>query len=266
MARRRILVANWFDYPHYYDIAFQSHTRQEADFIEAACRKYCPFAVHRFLEPGCGSGRLVTELAARGYKVTGFDLNQPALSYLRRRLALRRLHAETFEANMCDFHLSQPIDAAYCTVGTFCHLLTEQAALRHLECIAGSLRPGGIYVLAFRALPLNANERNVQHWTECRGRTKVTATLRVVRTDLRRRIEYVRVCLVGRRGSKELRLRHDFQLRTYTARQFRRLLGSVSSLELYNIYDFRYDIEQPFAPNGEMGYCLFVLGRDSRCS
>jgi len=266
MARRRILAANWFDYPHYYDIAFQSHTQQEADFIEAACRKYCPFGVHRFLEPGCGSGRLVTELAARGYKVTGFDLNQPALSYLRRRLSRRRLHAETFEANMSDFHLSQPIDAAYCTVGTFCHLLTEQAARRHLECIAGSLRPGGIYIMAFRALPLNANERNVQHWTECRGRTKVTATLGVVRTDLRLRIEDVRVCLVARRGSKELRLRHDFQLRTYTARQFRRLLGSVPSLELYNIYDFRYDIEQPFDPDGEMGYCLFVLGRDSRCS
>jgi hypothetical protein len=31
MARSRILVANWFDYPQYYDIAFQGHTRQEAD-------------------------------------------------------------------------------------------------------------------------------------------------------------------------------------------------------------------------------------------
>jgi SAM-dependent methyltransferase len=265
MARSRTVVANWFDYPHYYDIVFQSHTRQEADFIEAACRKYCPFDVHRFLEPACGSGRLVTELAARGYHVTGFDLNRPALSYLRRRLGRLRLHAATFEANMSDFRVTEPIDAAYCTVGTFCHLLTEQAARRHLNCIAGSLRPGGIYVLAFRALPLNADEENVQHWTESRGRTKVTATLRVLHMDLRRRIEDVRVCLVGRRGSNELRLRHDFQLRTYTARQFRRLLGSVPLLELWNTYDFRYNIEQPFAPNDEMGYCLFVLGRRLPC-
>ncbi len=159
-------MANWFDYPQYYDIAFQGHTRQEADFIEAACRKYCPFDVRRFLEPACGSGRLVTELAARGYEVTGFDLSQPALSYLRRRLARLRLHAETFEANMSDFHLSQPVDAAYCTVSTFRRLLTEQAARRHLECIAGSLRPGGIYVLAFHALLLNPDEEDIQHWTE----------------------------------------------------------------------------------------------------
>jgi SAM-dependent methyltransferase len=261
MARSRILVANWFDYPQYYDIAFQSHTRHEADFIEAACRKYCPFDVRRLLEPACGSGRLVTEFAARGYQVTGFDLSRPALSYVRRRLARLRLRANTFEANMSDFHLTQPADAAYCTVSTFRHLLTEQAARRHLKCIADSLRPGGIYVIAMHALPLNPDEEDIQHWTERRAATKVTVTLRALRTDLRRRLEKFQVSLTGRRGSKQLRLRHHYWLRTYTARQFRRLLGSVPSLELFNTYDFRYDIEQPFAVNNEMGYCLFVLGR-----
>src|SRR6266404_9530096 len=94
MARSGILVANCYDYPQYYDIAFQAYTQREADFIEAACRKYCSFDVRRLLEPACGSGRLVTELAARGYQMTGFDLNQTALSYLRRRLTRRSLHAE----------------------------------------------------------------------------------------------------------------------------------------------------------------------------
>src|SRR2546421_2207117 len=103
MGRSRILVANWYDYPQYYDIAFQAHIWREADFIEAACRKYCPFIARRLLEPACGSGRLITELTARGYQVTGFDLSQSALSYLRQRLGRRRLHAETFEAEMSDF-------------------------------------------------------------------------------------------------------------------------------------------------------------------
>jgi len=26
------LSANWYDYPQYYDIAFQAYTRREADF------------------------------------------------------------------------------------------------------------------------------------------------------------------------------------------------------------------------------------------
>jgi hypothetical protein len=61
--------------------------------------------------------------------------------------------------------------------------------------------------------------------------------------------------------SKELRLQHAFQVRTYTATQFRRLPGSVPSLELCDVYDFRYDIAQPFAPNNEMAYSVFVLPR-----
>src|SRR5437016_12020090 len=128
MARSHILQANWYDYPQYYDIAFQAYTWREADFIEAACRKYCPFAARRFLEPACGSGRLITELAIRGYEVAGFDLSRPALCYVRRQLTRRRLRAKTFAAEMSDFRLHQSADAAYCVINTFRHLLTEQAA------------------------------------------------------------------------------------------------------------------------------------------
>jgi SAM-dependent methyltransferase len=262
MATSRTIQANWFDYPQYYDIAFQGPTQREADFIEAACRKYCPFAARRFLEPGCGSGRLVAELAARGYQVTGLDLSQPGLSYLRRRLARRLLNAETFEAEISDFRLSRPVDAAYCTVSTFRHLLTEQTARSHLQCIARILRPGGIYVLGLHLLPLDLDKEDVLRWTERRGKTTVNVTLRVLCTDLRRRLENFRVSLLVRQhGPKEVCLRHEFQLRTYTARQFRRLLDSVPSLELCDVYDSRYDIEHPLSVNDEIAYNVFVLKR-----
>jgi SAM-dependent methyltransferase len=254
-------VGNWYDYPQYYDIAYQADTRREADFIEAACLKYCPFEARRFLEPACGTGRLITELAARGYQVAGFDLSQPALRYLRRRLARRRLFAKTFEADMSDFRLSRPVDAAYCTVNTFRLLLTEQAARGHLECIADSIRPGAIYVLGLHLLPLDVDEENGERWTEWRGETRVTVTLRVLRTNRRRRINDLRVYQLVRRRSKEVRLRHDFQFRMYTARQFRRLLGSVPSLQLCDVYDFRYNIEKPCALNDEMADSVFVLRR-----
>jgi len=52
-----------YDYPQYWDLAFRSETQLEADFIEAAGRKYCDFPVRRLLEPGCGGGRLVIEMA-----------------------------------------------------------------------------------------------------------------------------------------------------------------------------------------------------------
>jgi SAM-dependent methyltransferase len=261
MARSRVLQANWYDYPQYYDIAFQAYTRREADFIEAAFRKYCSFGVRRLMEPACGSGRLITEFAARGYQVTGFDLSQPMLSYLRRRLKRRGLRAQTFEAEMSDFRLGRPVDAAYCTVGTFRHLLTEDAARSHLECIARTLRPGGIYILGSHLLLPGGGKGNSDCWTERRGETKVTITQRVLRIDRRRRVENLRVFLLARRGSTELRLRYEFQFRTYTARQFRRLLDSIPSLELCDVYDFRYDVTRPLAPNDEMAYTVFVLRR-----
>ncbi len=251
MARSRVLQASWYDYPQYYDIACQAYTRWEADFIGA----------RRLLEPACGTGRLITELAARGYQVSGFDLSQPALSYLRRQLKRRALHAETFVAEMSDFRLGQPVDAAYCTVSTFPHLLTEQAARCHLQCIVRGLRRGGIYVLGLRLLPVDVDISHAERWTQRRGKTKVIVTQRVLCVDRRRRIENVQVCLMARRGSNELRLQHTFQLRTYTARQFRRLLDSVPSLELCGAYDSRYDIEQPLGLNDKAVYTLFVLKR-----
>ena len=162
---------------------------------------------------------------------------------------------------MSDFRLSRPVDAAYCTVSTFRYLLTEQAARGHLRCIAGSLRPGGIYVLGFRLLPLDLDKEGDQRWTDRRGETKVSVTLRVLRINRASRIENLIVCLLVRRRSKQIRLRHEFQVRTYTAKQFKLLLGSVPLLELCDVYDFQYDVEHPLLLNDKMGYTVFVLRR-----
>lgn len=261
MTKKQILQANWYDYPRYYDLAFQADTQCEADFIEAACRKYCPFKARKLLEPACGTGRLVTELAARGYRVTGFDLNRPSLNYLRRRLVRRKLPAEALELDMADFQLARPVDAAYCTVNTFRHLLTEELARQHLECIAAALRPGGIYVLGMHLLPPDAAEEDGERWTERRGRTQVTVTLRVLATDRRRRVERLRVSLLVRDNGREIRLRDEFSFRMYTARQFRRLLASVPSLELCDVYDFWYEIDQPLKLNDDRADTVFVLRR-----
>jgi SAM-dependent methyltransferase len=285
MKKNQTIQADWYDYPQYYDIAFRSETRLEADFIEAACRKYgktgqapsicasspkagqapgihdpepVPFS-GRLLEPACGTGRLVAELAARGYRVTGLDLSEPSLNYLRRRLARRRLSADVFRADMADFRLDDPVDAAYCTFDGFRHLLSEDAARRHLQCVADALRPGGIYVLGFHLLPPDADEECTERWTEQHGQTRVTVTLRVLATDRRRRIETLRVCLLVRSGQRTLRLRHDFPFRMYTAAQFRRLLKQVPSLELCDVYDFWYEIDHPLKLNDEISDTVFIL-------
>ncbi|MBC8355024.1 MAG: class I SAM-dependent methyltransferase, partial [Planctomycetes bacterium] len=156
---------NCYDYPQYWDLAFRSETKLEADFIEDACGKYCDFLVKRLLEPGCGGGRLVVETAARGYDVTGFDLSEPSIEYLMKRLARRKLSAESFVADMTSFVPRRRVDAAFCTFNTFRHLATEEAARQHLECVANSLRPGGIYILGFHLLPPDADEECIERWS-----------------------------------------------------------------------------------------------------
>jgi len=259
MKTTKIRQASWYDHPQYYDLAFRDETRLEADFIEAACRKYCPFDARRLLEPACGTGRLVAELAARGYQMTGFDLSRPALGYLRRRLARRGLRADVLEADMAEFHLPSPVDAAYCTFNSFRLLLTEETARSHLECVAASLRPGGIYVLGFHLLPLDASEESIERWTARHGRTQVTTTLRVLSTDRRRRIEKLRLSLLVRAGPKTIRVRDDFSFRMYTATQFRRLLATVPSLELCDVYDFWYEIDHPLEFNDDRADTVFIL-------
>jgi len=264
MTTPSVLESSWYDHPRYYDIAFRPETGPEADFIEAACRKYCPFSVRRLLEPACGTGRLIVELAARGYRMTGLDLSEPSLQYLKRRLARGRLRASVRQADMADFQLAAPVDAAYCTFDSFRHLLTEQAARQHLQCVAESLRPGGIYILGFHLLPLDAAEECIERWTERQGRTQVTVTLRVLATDRRRRIEQLRVSLLVRDGRRELRLRHDFPFRMYTAAQFRRLLATAPSFELCDVYDFWYEIDRPFPLNDDLADSVFILRKRGR--
>lgn len=259
MSKTAIERASWYDYPKYYDLAFRSETRLEADFIEAACRRYCPFPARRLLEPACGTGRLVAELAARGYRLTGLDLSKPSLDYLRRRLARRGLRATVFRADMADFRLAAPVDAAYNTLDGFRHLLTERAARRHLECVAGGLRPGGIYVLGFHLLPPDASEECVERWRARHGRTHLSVTLRVLATDRRRRIETLRVSLRVRSGKREFRLRDEFPFRMYTAAQFRRLLAKVPELELCSVHDFWYDLDDPLPLDDDLSDAVFVL-------
>jgi len=261
MASSKPILANWYDHPRLYDIAMDSETGPEADFLEAAARKYSPFRVRTLLELGCGSGRLVAEMAARGYRMTGIDLSGPALDYLRQRLARRGLRARLMKADMADFRLPHAVDGAFCTFDSFRHLLSEDAAQRHLECVARSVRPGGLYVLGFHLLPPDAAEECTERWTEHRGPTQVTVTLRVVHTDRRRRLEQIRISLLARRQGKSdtIRLRDEFPLRMYTAGQMRRLLRRVPDWELCDVYDFWYEIDHPLRLTDELSDTVFVL-------
>jgi SAM-dependent methyltransferase len=255
------IVGDWYDHPEIYDLSLRDETPLEAAFVEAACRKYCDFPVRSLLEPACGSGRLVLEMAARGYDTIGLDLNAKALAYLRKRLARRQLSAEVIQADMTEFTLPQPVDTAVCMVNSFRHLLTEADARRHLECVAANLRPGGIYILGLHLVPPDADEDSIERWRTREGRTQVSTDLRVIAVDHRRRIETLQVSLRVRRGERQWRFRGRFDLRLYNATQIRSLLESVPAFELCDVYDFWYEIDYPLELNDEISDTVLILKR-----
>ncbi len=253
---------DWYDYPQYYNLAFADETGPEADFLEHAFAKYATRPVKRLLEPGCGGGRLVVEMARRGFDMTAFDTNDASLAWLRKQLQQAKLKAKVYADDMTDFKLPRPVDAAFNTFNTFRHLLTESAARSHLEAMAHAVQPGGIYVLGLHLLPPDASEECTERWRAKSGREQITFTLRVISSSCKQRIERMRVSMLVRSpGKDDLRLATEFDFRLYTAAQLKSLLKSVPAWELCDVFDFWYELEKPLKLTNELSDTVLILRR-----
>jgi SAM-dependent methyltransferase len=290
MNKNGVKIESWYDHPEWFEIGFQDVTKQEADFFEKAFKRWCKFPVRRLLEPACGSGRIVVEMARRGYDVTGFDLSKPSIDYLNRELKRRKIKAKALVADMTKFSLPKRFDSAFCTYNSFRVLTTETDARSFLQSTANAVRPGGLFFLGLHLAPPGIEPYCVERWTGQRGNTKVTTTLRIVASDSKRRVERLRINVLvrelGRNGSSRnghangkvrgvkankkpaantalsvQRLRDEFDYRLYTAAQIRQLFKSVPQWELVEVFDFWYKIDEPQKLDNDLVDALFVLRR-----
>jgi SAM-dependent methyltransferase len=263
------LEGNWYDYPEYYDIAFRGDTAREAKFLEACCRQYLPprraqAKRFRFLEPACGSGRLVVDLARRGHDVVAYDLCEPMVKFVRARLAKKKVSARVMTGDMRTYRLARPADAAFNLINTFRHL-SHRGAIDHLRATADSLKEGGIYVLGIILIPEDTvAEEAYERWTETYRRTKVTVTITVPTIDVAKRWEIMRTSMTVRNGKGSFRLVTDAKMRLYTPDDMRRLLARVPEFEVLNTYDFWYDIRKPEPFDDRVGDVVFVLRKQSK--
>lgn len=255
---------DWYDTPRYYDLVFDADTAKEADFLESAQACYGRTRGRRVLEPACGSGRLVLELARRGWSVTGFDLSRPMLEFARARLDAAGLSARLDERRLESFrYRAGSFDLAHCLVSTFKYLLDEEGARGHLECVARALKPGGLYVLGFHLSEYDTTSRARERWVIEEEGCRVVCNIQSWPPDRRRRLEAVRSRLTVTEGGEERRSETSWQFRTYDAREVRRLFRSVPALELVAVHDFNHDIEETIPFDGEQLDCVFVLRRVS---
>jgi len=236
--------ADWYRTPLYYDIIFDQDTALEAGFLEAAFRRHAEprGEILDVLEPACGSGRLLVEMASRGHRVAGFDLEPAMVDYSRQRLdgggVVEAGRMERFSMG------GDRYDLAHCLVSTFKYVLTERGARAHLRAVAAHLRPGGIYVLGFHLSKYGEGVPEPERWSGERDGVRVDCTISSSAPDPVTRIERVRseLAICDRGRSSEQVTEWDF--RTYDAGEVRRMLRAVPELSLETCYDFRYDLEE----------------------
>lgn len=256
-------MATWYDHPQYFDMVFRDETAAEVEFFKKAFPRFATRKVRRVLEPGCGSGRLVAAMAAEGYQVTGLDLSQSMLDYLAKRLKRRGLTAELVCGDMTKMEFAKPFDAAFCTFNTFRHLVDEKDAVSHLRSVADHVLPGGVYILGFHLIPMDADEECTERWKASHGGTTVNVTLKVIDFCRKTRQEMLRVSVKAvKRSGKVERIRSEFPLRIYTPDQAKQILSKVKDVwEIAGIYDFDYDFDEQREFDDDLTDAVFVLRR-----
>jgi len=252
---------DWYVNPLYYDIIFDADTATEASCLEAVYDRYVKTRGRRMLEPACGSGRLVAAMTRRGFNVTGFDLSEEMLRFARRRLREKHLKARFDEARLESFSFAAKFDIAHCLVSTFKYLLSEKAARSHLQHMADTLKPGGVYVLGLHLADYDDHTRARERWVASRGRIHVTCNIQSWPANRRKRTEQVRARLVIRCNDDVRRYETHWTFRSYSLSQLKSLLRSVPQLEHVATYDFSHFIDCPIDFDGTQLDTVLVLRR-----
>ena len=254
-------MTNWYNLPLYYDVSFSHEMQAELVFLQQVLRLYAKQSSPRILEPACGTGRLLVPLVRAGFDCTGFDKNTAALDYLQHKLRRNSLHARLFQADMADFHVNGKFDAAFCTVDTFRHLLTEQDALKHLQLVGQALKKNAIYVLGMHLLTDREITSRVTRWTHRRGGLTVKTSMSLAGINRQKRRETLKVVLQPVTTVKQKKHTSVYDLRTYTLPQFKSLLRKTGLFRIHRAYDEYYDLNRPVELTNKSEYAVFLLQR-----
>jgi len=253
------IQGNLYDYPKYYDLVYGSDWEAEFEFLQDCFDRHALVPVKRVFEPACGTGRLLAKLAQAGYEVGGVDLNEKAVTYCNRRLKRIGVSDEAIVGDMCKFITASPVDAAFNTINSFRHLLTESEALRHLQVTAQSLLPGGIYLLGLDLTPSIGEPMQEESWSARRGNLAVMSRLWVIGYDQQLRRESVGMSFDVYTPTKQFRIEDQVEFRTYSHRQLKSLFNRVPEFDLIACYDFGYNIEEPIEMGPETEDVVCVL-------
>lgn len=226
----------WYDRPAWYDIVHQRGSAREAHELHTLARKHARTKYYRsatasgaggavWLEPACGTGRLLRAGAALGARVIGIDSNPNMVGYANRSLERRGLAGRVVEARMEEFTICERVDLAFCPHNSIRHLGSDDAVIQHLGCMAKSLKSGGIYVIGLGTVRYGLETDTEDVWSARRGGLRVTQVVQYLPGSARTRRERVASVLHVESASESRCVEMVYDLRTYSRAQWLDLIG-----------------------------------------
>lgn len=247
-----------YDCPQWYDIVHEAGTAAEVTQLQRINKKYGTGG-RRWLEPACGTGRFLRVLANRGCQAVGYDASPVMLDYARRRLQARGLKARLCPGDMATFVRPRTFDIAFNLINTFRHLLDPLEALAHLNCIARSLKRGGVYVLGIDLIDYDDPQPGEEVWVARRGRCNVRHVMFNIPPERRRRRERIINHLIVDTPSGRSTYESHYDLLSYNLAEWLYLLEE-SELNCIAAYDFDW---QPIDITGYTRDVNLILARKS---
>lgn len=222
--------------PHVYDVLHAPGTSGDVEGLGRIARR---FARRRsrgkssrpdvWLEPACGTARLLRIAARRGYHGVGFDLSEAMIAYARRlappspAAPLRLFTADmTSFASMLD---RRSVHFAFNLINTIRHLPCDAAMLDHFEHMARVLAPGGVYAVGVGLCAYGLEPPTEDVWRGARGRCRVTQVIQYLPPPSRReRWEHVASHITVATPKQTQRFDSAYRLRTYDMDQWLHLV------------------------------------------
>lgn len=143
----------WFNSPFYHKLYFERDAEEAKDFIQRLIQRLKPSPGSRMLDIACGRGRHSSMLALLGFDVTGIDLSPDSIAAAK-QFAQQGHTGETEKLHFFIHDMRRPFwinyfDYAFNFFTSFGYFKTRREHDDAIRTIAGSLKPGGIFVLDY---------------------------------------------------------------------------------------------------------------------
>lgn len=144
---------DWFN-SDAYDLVYRSRDEDEAeDLVDLVTRTVSLTPGARVLDVGCGRGRHAVSFARRGYRVTGMDLSERALSIAHDRAEKEQLDITFVRGDMREPVAENAFDLVVNLFTAFGYFTDPNDHLRAVKALQAAACPGGYVVQDFMNAP-----------------------------------------------------------------------------------------------------------------